>query len=105
VAQHGRLLALSGSLPIADLTFSIRDGACSGKLSTATTGQDGSFAITAVPGSYCAVPVSLPTGFRPLSPVKFPVGSDGDAFTVRVDDLSPVTIWWRARGSDLLMPV
>jgi uncharacterized protein YkwD len=105
VAQHGRLLALSGSLPIPDLTFSIRDASCSGRLSTATTGSDGSFAITAVPGSYCAVPVSLPAGFGPVSPVRFTVGADGAAFTVRVADLQPVTIWWRARGSGVMIPV
>jgi uncharacterized protein YkwD len=105
VAQHGRLTALTGSLPIPDLTFSIRDATCTEKISTATTGRDGSFAITAVPGSYCAVPVSLPAGFRPFAPVKFTVGSDGDVFTVRVDNLVPVTIWWRARGAGLMIPV
>lgn len=71
---------------------------------TATTDRQGRADVHATPGKHCAVAVSVPRGVLVPDPVSFTV-RPGQSFTVTVDDVQPVRVWWRMRGTWLKMPV
>ncbi|MFS0700172.1 SpaA isopeptide-forming pilin-related protein [Cellulomonas sp. 179-A 4D5 NHS] len=82
--SSGRLVASAGGTPVAGAVFEIRNASCTSVFSTMRTGGDGSFPITAFPGTYCAVGVSVPSGFAVPAPQTFAV-SAGQTFTVGVE--------------------
>uniref|UniRef100_UPI0026334177 MSCRAMM family protein n=1 Tax=uncultured Cellulomonas sp. TaxID=189682 RepID=UPI0026334177 len=82
-ASSGRVVASSGGVPVAGAVFEVRNATCSTVFSRMRTGADGSFPVTAFPGTYCAVAVSVPAGFTLPGPLTFAVGAGG--FTARVE--------------------
>jgi hypothetical protein len=80
---HGRLVAASGTKPVAGVRVAIRDASCSQTLSSMVTGSDGSFPIIAYAGSYCAVARSVPDGYQVPVAVRFDV-QQGASFTTTV---------------------
>ncbi|HET8591407.1 MAG TPA: CAP domain-containing protein [Nakamurella sp.] len=104
--SRGKLLARNGSSPVPGVRVDIRNGTCSKTLSSMVTGSDGSFPVVAYPGKYCAVPRSVPPGYRSSGAVQFSVTA-GTSFTAALS-LSSAPIHGRlvARyGSDRLAGV
>lgn len=82
-AITGSLIAHSAGVPVPNVVFQIRNASCTTVFSQMQTGGDGRFAVTANPGTYCAVPVSVPPGFSVPANVVFTVTS-GTSFEVRI---------------------
>jgi uncharacterized protein YkwD len=80
---RGQLVAANGSTPVAGVQVAIRDSTCAQTFSTMVTGSDGSFPIVAYPGSYCAVPRTVPDGYQVPAAVRFDV-DPGASFTTTV---------------------
>ncbi|WP_298462747.1 collagen binding domain-containing protein, partial [uncultured Cellulomonas sp.] len=70
-------------VPVAGAVFEVRNATCSTVFSRMRTGTDGSFPVTAFPGTYCLVPVSVPAGFTLPATRTFVVPAG--AFTVAVE--------------------
>lgn len=84
--SHGSLLALDASsgARLSGVLYAIYGSRCTAgrQLSVGRTGSSGTFPIAALAGSYCAVMLSAPAGYRVDSrPVAFSVGF-GEGFTV-----------------------
>ncbi|WP_298462691.1 N-acetylmuramoyl-L-alanine amidase, partial [uncultured Cellulomonas sp.] len=61
--SQGSVVLSGGGVPVAGAVVEVRNGSCSTVFSRMRTGADGSFPVTANPGTYCLVPVSVPAGF------------------------------------------
>lgn len=83
-AQLGQLTALNDGARVPGAVFQIRNGSCGTVFSTNVTNALGSFFIRALPGTYCAVAVSVPAGNKLPPPTTFTVTA-GQIFNVAVD--------------------
>ncbi|MFS0700175.1 SpaA isopeptide-forming pilin-related protein, partial [Cellulomonas sp. 179-A 4D5 NHS] len=96
-ASVGAVVVTGGGDPVAGAVFEVRNASCSTTFSRMRTGADGRFAVTAYPGTYCLVPVSVPAPFDPPATRTFTVaGADG--FTVPVALTGPSTGSVKATG-------
>ncbi|WP_298462730.1 SpaA isopeptide-forming pilin-related protein, partial [uncultured Cellulomonas sp.] len=80
---QGSVVLSGGGVPVPGAVVEVRNASCSTVFSRMRTGADGSFPVTANPGTYCLVPVSVPAGFALPGSQTFAV-SPGPGFTVPV---------------------
>ncbi|MFS0700174.1 hypothetical protein AB6N24_09410, partial [Cellulomonas sp. 179-A 4D5 NHS] len=88
-AVTGAVVVTGGGGPVRDAVLQVRNASCSTVFSTMRTGADGTFPVTAYPGQYCLVPVSVPAPFALPGSQVFTVGSSG--FSVPVALVGPST--------------
>lgn len=80
----GQLIAFGGVNPQPGVVVQIRDSSCTNVISQMTTAADGTFPISAYPGHYCAVPVSVPPEYQLPAPVQFTVYGGVASFQVEI---------------------